>query len=372
MFCRYCGAPIGESARFCTECGRQQPTEAKPITNRCPVCGTELKEGTAFCYRCGSRTDGAAAAGPTRTSARTGNAAPNTTSSRLRQQETSGFSVSARPEARILGIPVRGKALWIVLAVIAVIVVGLAVFNRFGGDKREPVDGGSAGGSFAAQEPAPEEKNEQHETAPEEAEKPERTGPAGSLKEKLGAASQSAREEEEPAAEEEPAEEAGPAAEPEPASGHDPEAFSASGDATLGDFLWVDRDVLNGARPEGLERLKSGEVSGDWKCYMIDDPEGKFGSLMERLLTANISMNGIETVVTLEWSYAHDGATDEGYDESGQVSVFDGFWTDGGIGAVGPGRIELRDFWYLDGVEYAAGEMMWPDGVPAAVFLVRP
>jgi len=272
---------------------------------------------------------------------------------------------------------VRGKALWVVLGVIAVIVIALVVLSRYGGgDRPEADDGGSA---FSVRETVPA-----REETRDEAEQKQTLMPAGGLRERIEQTMGDREEQEAAGPEQEAAEPEPEDAEPEPEdaetepeaaaqpSRRDPNGYSTSETPTLADFQWADYDVLHGARPEGRETLGRGEVSGGWKCYMVDDPEGVSDSTMERLMNVYIDMNGVEAVVTLDWFYAHDYGTDEGFDEDGPDSVFDGFWQDEMIGAVGPGRVELTDFWYLDGFEYAVGEFMWPDGVPAAMFLVRP
>lgn len=63
-FCRNCGNPLGENARFCTKCGTQvvstqnsQPVQAQMQQPKmqCRQCGNPLNEGAKFCRKCGAK-----------------------------------------------------------------------------------------------------------------------------------------------------------------------------------------------------------------------------------------------------------------------------------------------------------------------------
>lgn len=152
-----------------------------------------------------------------------------------------------------------------------------------------------------------------------------------------------------------------------------PEEFSTNAEATLADFQWASYEILHGILPSGIEMLDHPEeVRGGWKAYIIDDPYGEYGSLMEYL--ANIYINADENAaeVTIDWDYAHNGAVDEGYTDTSPDSVYSGGWAAGRISANGSGSILLTDFWYQGGKEYAFGMISWPDTMTSAVFMVRP
>lgn len=55
-FCKQCGKPLRENARFCAACGATVraagQTEARPATT-CVHCGAALKATSKFCPRCG-------------------------------------------------------------------------------------------------------------------------------------------------------------------------------------------------------------------------------------------------------------------------------------------------------------------------------
>lgn len=135
---------------------------------------------------------------------------------------------------------------------------------------------------------------------------------------------------------------------------------------TLGDFLWLTGDAAMGNVPAGATRiLDVGSITGGWKAYM-------FGGNMEWLLNANIDVGQSAMSIMLDWFYVHDGATDEGFDDTTPNSVFSGEFDGGMLDATGSGRITLAAFWEQDGHQYATGSFVWPDGTQCTIALVRP
>jgi Zn-dependent protease with chaperone function len=53
MFCRNCGATLGDQARFCNQCG--QAAAAPPASKVCLSCGASLSQGELTCTACGAR-----------------------------------------------------------------------------------------------------------------------------------------------------------------------------------------------------------------------------------------------------------------------------------------------------------------------------
>lgn len=353
----------------------------------CENCGTKLSDTAKFCKSCGARVDGAAPAYPREDHAQAAYRQPDAvytrTASEARarttsQRRTEGFSVSARPEVRVMGKPVRGRGAWIAIGIFAVVVIALIAWSKLGGNTGKPAAEEPAGRSFtAAAESTPRSfAQAAAESTPEPAPKatPEpKTTP-------------------EPAPEATP--EPAPEAASEPAAGtapgrsgftapaarsgggsqaYDYRDFSTYEMPTPADFQWLSGDILHGWRPEGRESLTDfDEVLGGWKCYLIDDPNGQFDSSLERLMVAYITGTPEEAVVTFDWFYTYDNALGEGFDDSSPDTDFTGSWTEGEIRAIGPGSVSLTDFWYLDGQERAVGMFMWPDGMPALIALARP
>ena len=59
--CNQCGAVINISARFCAECGNENPildpiAEEDSVANTCKNCNAEVSDTTKFCENCGVAT----------------------------------------------------------------------------------------------------------------------------------------------------------------------------------------------------------------------------------------------------------------------------------------------------------------------------
>ena len=339
MYCRNCGAPLEDGARFCTGCGKRLETAA-PTKKHCPFCGAEQAAASAFCSRCGK---------PLGTSA---TAAPHTTSARYAQYGApqSAASGEYRPRSAAHAKKSGSKtALIVLLIVLIVVVVGFAAVRGVQAyrDRREPAQRERAGETAGAI-PTPAAET-QPTTEPREEATPAPTAEVTPR----------------------PTPEPLPERPPDEAPFYEPDAFSTSETPTLADFQWVTNDIYNGMLPDDLELLTDfEELRGGWKCYLID--EAAYDTMMERLLNVFIGGTPEETDVTFDWFYAHNNALDEGYDEDDPPTVFSGSWEDGEISALGPGRVTLTDFWFDEGYEYGIGTFMWPDGVVATVLLARP
>lgn len=57
-YCRNCGQPVDENARFCPHCGAKQ-FEETPQTVFCIHCGSEVNSDTGVCPNCGAKIEGA-------------------------------------------------------------------------------------------------------------------------------------------------------------------------------------------------------------------------------------------------------------------------------------------------------------------------
>ncbi|MCR5673806.1 MAG: hypothetical protein K6F87_08865 [Lachnospiraceae bacterium] len=155
--------------------------------------------------------------------------------------------------------------------------------------------------------------------------------------------------------------------------GYDPADYDTSTSPTLEDFMWVTPEIYKGNLPDDIERLSFDEVTGSWKAYIITDPEVKFDSMTESFLNASISGSEDRVEITLDWNYTYINSEGSGYDDNSPDSLFTGAWSDDSIkDATGAGKVSIDTFYYDNGHEYAVGSMMWPDGIPAVVFLSRP
>lgn len=60
MFCRSCGSPLSDGAKFCPKCGMQTSKATQSATQKaaqpsvCPQCGAPLSATAKFCPKCGS------------------------------------------------------------------------------------------------------------------------------------------------------------------------------------------------------------------------------------------------------------------------------------------------------------------------------
>ena len=140
---------------------------------------------------------------------------------------------------------------------------------------------------------------------------------------------------------------------------------------TLEDFQWLNYEIYSGGAPEDAPRLAFPEIIGGWKVYLITDPQQKYDSFMESLMTAYIEPAQEGVSVTLDWYYSRIGETDEDFLDDSPDSEFMGSWADGSIEAYGPGSIHLTDFFRWEGKDCAIGWMVWPDGVDAFIAMVK-
>ena len=73
MICPNCGTVLPEGTKFCTECGKQIPTEPAQTISQdaaqsqgsfCPNCGNAIPSNTNFCVVCGAKINPQAQAAP--------------------------------------------------------------------------------------------------------------------------------------------------------------------------------------------------------------------------------------------------------------------------------------------------------------------
>ena len=160
---------------------------------------------------------------------------------------------------------------------------------------------------------------------------------------------------------------------PEVRRSYDPGQYSTTEMSRLQDFLWVTQDIVHGTFPAGIDRLTGfDEVLGGWKAWIIDDLNGQYGSGMERLCSVNFAKDANGNGMTFNWVYVHNTQTDEGYTDYTPPTTFYGEMQNGRFYGLGTGSIDMKDFYVLNGHEYAVGTLNWPDASKGTVFLVRP
>ena len=138
------------------------------------------------------------------------------------------------------------------------------------------------------------------------------------------------------------------------------------------DFAWYTDDMASGIVPAGVQMLTSlGDVTGTWKAYLVSDPSNERNARSERSLAVSINVGQSAVMLDFDWDYIYIPSENKGYEEDASDSIFRGSWEDGVLDAVGSGSVRLTAFWSQDGHQYGIGTMMWTDGVPATIALVR-
>ena len=175
MFCEYCGKQIADSAKFCEFCGKKVlsiesivPKEDNPREKNDPIQTNDSRQQEGYSQSNGGYSQpnggysqpnggysqpgggysqpGMGYAQPGGSNARKASNTARTSTAKKR----SGVPITATPEMRILGIPVRGKGIWIAIAVIAVVVLGLFAFTKLSGNSGDPAEGAAAPKTEAA------------------------------------------------------------------------------------------------------------------------------------------------------------------------------------------------------------------------------
>ena len=140
------------------------------------------------------------------------------------------------------------------------------------------------------------------------------------------------------------------------------------------DFQWYTEGVHQQGIPSDVDMINSFEaITGDWKCYIVYDPRNQHDSNAIEMLNVVISGTEESVRIVADWFLFHDFMADSTTNiEDHEDSIFDGKWEEGGFWASGPGTIRLKDFYEIDGTQYAVGTVDTPDGIPAFIALVRP
>lgn len=373
MICPYCGSSIAEGTKFCPECGKKLEVNTVSDVNPkiCPFCGEVLEPDSVFCDNCGR----ALSVQPSPLTDTTAGSAGS--AGKAPVPPVPPLPASARPSKAHESARSRSKktkTIPVVIAAVLVVVLTAVIAFRYSDsirmllkpDQGMPQDqiaemtSAETSGLIPENTTVPEASVTETTASPEPA--PETTAIPASAAETTSSP--------EPVPETAAPE---PAPEEEPALRYDPLDYETFQQATLADFEWANTDILHGRLPDGIERITNfEEIKGGWKLYIIDDPDGKYGSMMERLCRCAFGEDSHGPGIAIRWDYVHNNATDEGFDDNTPDSFYYGTWENGTLDALGAGSVKITDCWYKDGLEYAVGTMTWPDGIPAAMFLVRP
>lgn len=137
------------------------------------------------------------------------------------------------------------------------------------------------------------------------------------------------------------------------------------------DFDWYFNDVKeNGMWADAEEITNLGEVLGDWKAYILYDPDRMSEEPCEMLFNMDISAGQSDLELLCDWYYIWYFSEEEPSYEDND-SLFRGNWSNGAISASGPGTMNLSGFYEKDGNQYALGTMSTTSGTPAIIVLVR-
>ena len=162
--------------------------------------------------------------------------------------------------------------------------------------------------------------------------------------------------------------------EPEPEPTSDPRSYDTADTPVVGEFTWFSNDMMNGIAPEGIKRIADvAAVTGGWKAYIYNYAiaGNEYSQPSEELLNVYIDAGKGGTTLTFDWYYTR-GGDGQTYKNAQPSTEYAGAWKGGAVEALGMGSVRLSDFWEQDGHQYAIGRIGWPDGVDAAIGLVRP
>ena len=381
MFCQKCGAYIADGTRFCPICGERQDVSppSPPPQIRCPFCVRALEPDSVFCEFCGRPLTGQ----PAERSSPAANA-PGGPGRPAPFPAPPVPGPDFQPASHRSPEPGRknSKALLTVILILMLAAAAFAVFlfrNRiralFPKGKKTVQEGGITATAIPSPVSIIQQQTSSSSSEPAAEPTPEPTAeptPEPTLT-PTPSPSPSPSPTPTPSPSPSPTPSPSPSPEPTPGPAHDPLDYETFDVATLADFQWVTYDIAHGILPSGMERLEDfEEIEGGWKLYLIDDPDGQFGSSMERLCRCAFGVDANGRGIGIRWDYVHDTSTDTGYEESSPDSFYYGSFESGVFDGLGPGSVRITDFWVADGHEYAVGKMIWPDGVPALMFLVRP
>ena len=347
MFCGKCGHNIPDGAKFCSNCGApvpdpnaaEQQRAGQPVNMTEKFIAERQAQKAAQAPQSGAyySAQGQAPQGGTYYSAQTGRQSVPGQNYALPENRT--VRVSAKPQARVFGIPVGGVVGIVLVGILLLVIVCVALAVNLKKRAAAPPEKQTA--AVEAVEPTgsglPTRAAESEtETGPE---KTEATDAAPTT-----------------------AKTAGTAAPTEP-----PVDVANIGDPSPEDFAWYDTNDPD-AIPSGAENLTTGaEISGRWKaCLFYPDAVRELAAIEiwagDRAVSVRIDPQQInydgywESEADMSpWSY--DGALD--YD--GSVTAYGDY-----------GRIYFYTFFRYNGRQYALAAVELQSGGEGHIALVRP
>lgn len=152
-------------------------------------------------------------------------------------------------------------------------------------------------------------------------------------------------------------------------------ALSTTERPGMSDFLWYTEGVFYDGMPADASMIDEfSQLTGNWKAYILYDPENTVGSYSFEYLNVNVAGDPGNVTLTFDWYKMYAGEAAEEYDYTDyEDTVIYGSFSEGGLLAGEPGRaITLYSFYSLNGKQYALGYFQLESGEPAYVAMVRP
>ncbi len=151
------------------------------------------------------------------------------------------------------------------------------------------------------------------------------------------------------------------------------EDYSTDSRPTASDFSWYMDDVFaNGIPIDSVPIYDSSMIVGDWKGFILYDPDNSFNSFATEYMNVNIDIQDMKANVTFDL-YQYCPSNSEIINVEGEVQKYSGNYEAGAVYATGGGNVHLDSFYSMpDNRQYAVGRIDTVDGTPAYLALVRP
>ena len=151
------------------------------------------------------------------------------------------------------------------------------------------------------------------------------------------------------------------------------EDYSTDSRPAAVDFSWYMDDVYaNGIPIYSLPIYDSSMIVGDWKGFILYDPDNSFNSFATEYMNVNIDIQDMKADVAFDL-YQYCPGNSEVINIDGEVLKYSGNFEAGAVYATGGGNVHLDSFYSMpDNRQYAVGRIDTVDGTPAYLALVRP